>query len=147
MDRIERMTDVRELAFRTHHTTLAGEFKNRVLAARTTRRTVNTQPVDLFWSAGHDVATQQERPGWWSGVIRRRADGPRNEFPGVRGFSARNVHYMATFTRAWVGNPSAQRVVSQLVACYTYDALQADVRSDLPNAERLSNVLDWVEQA
>ncbi|WP_211880082.1 PDDEXK nuclease domain-containing protein [Pseudarthrobacter albicanus] len=33
------------------------------------------------------------------------------------------------------------------VAAYTYDALPADVRKELPDAERLTAALDWPEQA
>jgi hypothetical protein len=31
------------------------------------------------------------------------------------------------------------------VASYTYDALPADVRNDLPDADRLTAALDWTE--
>lgn len=31
------------------------------------------------------------------------------------------------------------------VASYTYDALPADVRQDLPDADRLTAALDWTD--
>lgn len=38
----------------------------------------------------------------------------RREFPGLRGFSVRNLKYMRVFAREWRGNAIGQRLVAQL---------------------------------
>jgi hypothetical protein len=79
---MEPITEPRDLALPTGYTTLLGELKDRVRAARTTAlRTVNTQLIGLYWSIGSSVRTQQETQGWGSGVIKRLAEDLRAEFP------------------------------------------------------------------
>ncbi|MDI3196266.1 hypothetical protein QK290_17880 [Pseudarthrobacter sp. AL07] len=55
------MTDPHDLALPIGCTDLLSELKHRVKTARTTAlRTVNTQLIELNWSIGNDVRTQQE---------------------------------------------------------------------------------------
>lgn len=109
------MTEPRDLALPTGYTALLGELKDRVRAARTKAlRTVNTHLIELYWSIGNDVRSQQESQGWGSGVIRRLAEDLRAEFPEMKGLSPRNLQYMATFARAWPGSSIAQHPVAQL---------------------------------
>jgi predicted nuclease of restriction endonuclease-like (RecB) superfamily len=109
------MTNANDLALPTGYTDLLGELKSRVRFARTKAlRTVNTQLIELYWSIGHDISSQQESQGWGSGVIKRLADDLRAEFPEMKGFSARNLQYMTTFARSWVADPIAQQPVAQL---------------------------------
>jgi hypothetical protein len=71
---------------------LLSELKDRVRAARTKPlRAVNTQLIELYWSIGNDVRSQQEHQGWGSGVIKRLAEDLRAEFPEMKGFSPRNL--------------------------------------------------------
>lgn len=74
-------------------------------------RSVNTQLIELFWSIGHGILTQQELQGWGGGVIKRLAEDLRSEFPDMKGRSARNLQYMTTFAGAWIGVPIAQQAV------------------------------------
>lgn len=109
------MTNARDVALPTGYTDLLGELKSRVRSARTKAlRTVNTQLIELYWSIGHDIGSQQESQGWGSGVIKRLADDLRAEFPEMKGFSARNLQYMTTFARSWIADPIAQQPVAQL---------------------------------
>lgn len=109
------MTAPRDLALPTGYTDLLGELKHRVRAARTTAlRTVNTQLIELYWSIGNDVRTQQESQSWGSGVIKRLAEDLRAEFPEMKGFSPRNLQYMTTFAKAWPEPSIAQQPVAQL---------------------------------
>lgn len=109
------MTEPRDLALPIGYTDLLGELKNRVRSARTAAlRTVNTQLIELYWTIGDAVRTQQERQGWGSGVIKRLAEDLRAEFPEMKGFSPRNLQYMTTFANAWTGSAIAQQSVAQL---------------------------------
>ncbi|MEV0287957.1 PDDEXK nuclease domain-containing protein [Kribbella sp. NPDC050820] len=56
------------------------------------------------------AADQRGQPGWQP---HRLADDLCAEFPGMRGFSGRNLQYMASAARAWPG-PIAQQPAAQL---------------------------------
>ena len=61
MDRIEPMTDARDLALPSGYADLLGQLKERVRAARTQAlRTVNTQLIELYWSIGKTILERQE---------------------------------------------------------------------------------------
>lgn len=109
------MTEPRDLTLPSSYRDVLEQLKDRVRAARTTAlRTVNTQLIELYWTIGSSVRTQQERQGWGSGVIKRLADDLRAEFPEMKGFSPRNLQYMTTFANAWPGSSIAQQPVAQL---------------------------------
>ena len=68
MDRIERMTDARDLVLPSGYTDLLGDLKNRVRAARTQAiRTVNTQLIELYWSIGKTILERQDDKGGGAG--------------------------------------------------------------------------------
>lgn len=114
IDRIEIMTDARDLALPDGYTDLLGDLKNRVRAARTQAiRTVNTQLIGLYWSIGKTILERQEVEQWGSGVIGRLADDLRAEFPEMKGLSRSNLFYMRGFAAAWP-NPIVQQAVGQL---------------------------------
>jgi predicted nuclease of restriction endonuclease-like (RecB) superfamily len=87
---------------------------------RTTRmqaaRTVNTELIGLYWQIGRLIQERQGRQGWGAKVIRRLAADLRTEFPGMRGFSERNLVYMRTFAAAFDISevPITQQAVAQL---------------------------------
>jgi predicted nuclease of restriction endonuclease-like (RecB) superfamily len=114
IDRIERMTDARDLVLPSGYTDLLGDLKDRVRAARTQAiRTVNTQLIELYWSIGKTILERQDLEGWGSGVMGRLADDLRAEFPEMKGLSRRNLFYMRGFAAAWPG-PIVQQPVAQL---------------------------------
>jgi predicted nuclease of restriction endonuclease-like (RecB) superfamily len=114
IDRIEPMTDARDIALPTGYTDLLGDLKNRVRAARTQAiRTVNTQLIELYWSIGRTILERQDLEGWGSGVMGRLADDLRAEFPDMKGLSRRNLFYMRGFAAAWP-KPIVQQPVAQL---------------------------------
>lgn len=104
----------REIALPDDYQDLLQVLKERVRAARAQAvRTVNTQLIGLYWSIGRDILARQEAQGWGSGVIARLAEDLRAEFPQMKGFSRRNLQYMATVARVWP-EPIAQQPAAQL---------------------------------
>ena len=77
------------------------------------QRVVNTELLTLYWTIGKAIRDQQAVEGWGTRVVDRLADDLRAEFPDMRGFSGRNLRYMATAASAWPG-PIAQQPVAQL---------------------------------
>ncbi|WP_338145554.1 PDDEXK nuclease domain-containing protein [Cryobacterium lactosi] len=90
---------------------------------------MNTQLIELYWTIGREIISQQARQGWgtgalghwgtgalghWgTGVLVRLAGDLRSEFPQMKGFSSRNHQYMRAFAVAW---PETDPIVQQAVA-------------------------------
>jgi DUF1016 N-terminal domain len=68
--------------------------------------------VLLYRSIGRDILARQDAEGWGAKVIDRLAKDLGTEFPGVEGFSPRNLKYMRSLAAAWP-DPA---IVPQLVA-------------------------------
>lgn len=68
---------------------------------------VNRELVKLYWEIGKDILEKQEREGWGSNVLEKVARDLQNEFPGVEGFSRRNMFRMRAFYHAYAKVPQA----------------------------------------
>jgi predicted nuclease of restriction endonuclease-like (RecB) superfamily len=76
--------------------------------------------VLLYWSIGRDILARQDAEGWGAKVIDRLAKDLGTEFPGVEGFSPRNLKYMRSLAAAWP-DPA---IVPQLVALLPWGHLR-----------------------
>ncbi len=96
---------------------LLEQIKQQVRHARVqAARQVNTELIALYWQVGALILQRQSAQGWGTKVIARLAGDLRAEFPGMRGFSPRNLTYMRTFAQNYPdqGRPIAQQPVAQL---------------------------------
>lgn len=64
---------------------------------------VNRELIRLHWEIGGLIVRRQESAGWGRTVIERLALDIRASFPGMRGFSSRNLWRMRSFYLAWAG--------------------------------------------
>ena len=79
-----------------------GELKERIRTAQLRASvSVNRELVLLYWQIGRDILARQKEHGWGAKVIDRLAGDLRREFPGMEGFSPRNLKYMRAFAAAW----------------------------------------------
>ncbi len=62
---------------------------------------VNSELILLYWNIGCKIIQQKEREGWGAKVIKQIAQDLRTAFPGMRGFSERNLVYMQTFAKSY----------------------------------------------
>jgi predicted nuclease of restriction endonuclease-like (RecB) superfamily len=58
---------------------------------------VNTELIQLYWEIGGEIDRQQREQGWGKSVVEVLAKELQKEFPGVQGFSARNLWLMRNF--------------------------------------------------
>lgn len=72
---------------------------------------VNKELIKLYWDIGKDIIEKQEQAGWGSKVLERVAKDLQNEFPGIEGFSRRNMFIMRAFYQAY---EKVQQAVAQL---------------------------------
>jgi predicted nuclease of restriction endonuclease-like (RecB) superfamily len=92
-----------------------GELKERIRSAQLKAAvSFNRELVLLYWQIGRDILTRQKEHGWGAKVIDQLAGDLRREFPGIEGFSPRNLKYMRVFAQAWPDEP----IVQQLVGFY-----------------------------
>lgn len=74
----------------------------------------NTAMVLLYWDIGSNILIKQKKEGWGAKVIDRLSADLGKEFPGMKGFSPRNLKYMRAFAAAWPDKAIVQQVVAQL---------------------------------
>ena len=58
---------------------------------------VNTELIQLYWEIGEEIDKQQREQRWGKSVVEILAKELQKEFPGVQGFSARNLWRMRNF--------------------------------------------------
>ncbi|TFD05186.1 DUF1016 domain-containing protein [Cryobacterium sandaracinum] len=105
-----------DVALPAGYPTFLGDLKRRVHDAQVrAQRTVNTQLIELYWSIGRSILSEQEKQGWGAGVMDRLAHDLRLEFPQMTGLSRSNLFYMRAFAAAWTEElPIVQQPVGQL---------------------------------
>lgn len=74
----------------------------------------NRELIILYWQIGREILQRQATQGWGSKVIERLAKDLRHEFPDMKGFSPRNLHYMRAFAEAYENEADVQQVVADL---------------------------------
>jgi len=86
--------------------------KGEIAASRVrAARAVNAELISMYWRIGALILERQAAQGWGARVVERLAADLRASFPGARGLSRRNLHYMRAFAEAWheeVPQPVAQ---------------------------------------
>ena len=55
---------------------------------------VNSQLIRLYWSIGKDIVKMQENERYGDALIYQLSEDLQREFPDIKGFSYRNIHYM-----------------------------------------------------
>jgi predicted nuclease of restriction endonuclease-like (RecB) superfamily len=70
--------------------------------------------VLLYWQIGQDILARQQAQGWGAKAIARLARDLTAAFPGMKGFSPRNLKYMRAFAEAWPDAAIEQEVLAEL---------------------------------
>ncbi len=105
----------------TGYLALLEEISSRISTSRVRAALgVSRELVLLYWSIGHEILLRQDREGWGAKVIDRLGRDLQARFPGVEGFSPRNLKYMRSLAEAW---PDAQ-IVPQRVALLPWGHLR-----------------------
>jgi predicted nuclease of restriction endonuclease-like (RecB) superfamily len=87
--------------------------------------------LQLYWDIGHLVLHRQAAKGWGASVIPRLSRDIRNDLPGVKGFSERNIGYMIRFVREY---PILHQPVAKLIDGRTGSVLQQPAAKLLPGS-------------
>ncbi len=94
---------------------LLGEIKERIRSAQyEALRAVNKELVALYWDMGRIIAARQKVKSWGKSIVEKLATDLRQEYPGIHGFSARNIWYMRDFYLAYSKNEKLQPLVAEI---------------------------------
>jgi predicted nuclease of restriction endonuclease-like (RecB) superfamily len=94
---------------------LLAEVKERVRSAQyAALKAVNKELVALYWDIGRLIASRQADAAHGAAIAEQLAADLRQEYPGISGYSRRNVFYMREFYLAYRGSPKVQPLVAQI---------------------------------
>ena len=75
---------------------------------------VNTTLLRFYWELGADIVARQKQYAWGQGFLSLLSTDLVREFPGVTGFSERNLKYLRQWYLFWHDAPIGQQAVAQL---------------------------------
>lgn len=94
---------------------LLGEIKKRLRSAQyDALRAVNKELVALYWDIGRMIAERQRTQAWGKSVVEEPARDLQSEFPGIRGFSARDLWRMQAFYVCYHDKPFPPPLVAEI---------------------------------
>ncbi|KAA6302187.1 MAG: hypothetical protein EZS26_001547 [Candidatus Ordinivivax streblomastigis] len=97
-----------------HQITFINEIKQKIRQAQyEAMKAVNVQLIDLYWEIGKSIAEKQQE-GWGSSVVKTLSEALQKEFPGVTGYSERNLWLMSQFYIEYQGVENLQPLVAEI---------------------------------
>jgi len=82
---------------------LLRDIKSRIHAAQVRASlSVNRELIQLYWDVGEMIVNRQRTEGWGKSIVDKLATDLQKNFPGIEGFSPRNMWRMRAFYVAWV---------------------------------------------
>lgn len=75
---------------------------------------VNKTLLTLYWEIGKSIVEKQNQYGWGKSIVQTLSKDLQNEFPGVQGYSARNLWYMRNFYDQYKEDTKLQPLVAEI---------------------------------
>lgn len=96
------MTAKKPLVLPRNYREFLEDLKNRIRSSQVKAGlSVNRELILLYWSIGRDILERQKHEGWGKAVVDHLAADLQKAFPGMEGFSPRNIWRMRAFYLAW----------------------------------------------
>jgi predicted nuclease of restriction endonuclease-like (RecB) superfamily len=94
---------------------LLGEIKERIRSAQyAALKAVNKELIALYWDIGKLIVDRQQGASWGRSIVEQLAHDLRAEFPGISGFSTRNIWNMRSFYLSYYQNEKLQPLVAEI---------------------------------
>lgn len=77
-------------------------------------KAVNTALIFLYWKLGGIIVEKQTQNGWGDNILERLAKDLQTAYPGVRGFSGRNMRYIRSFYLTYKDNEKLQSLIAEV---------------------------------
>lgn len=91
------------------------EIKEKIHQAQyEAMKQVNNTLLTLYWEIGKSIVEKQNQHGWGKSIVQTLSKDLQNEFPGVQGYSARNLWYMRNFYDQYKKNTKLQPLVAEI---------------------------------
>lgn len=91
------------------------EIKEKIHRAQyEAMKQVNKTLLTLYWEIGKSIVEKQKQHGWGQSIVETLSKDLQNEFPGVQGYSARNLWYMRNFYDQYKENTKLQPMVAEI---------------------------------
>ena len=100
----------------SEYTALLSTIKARIRSAQyEALRAVNKELIALYWDIGRIIVARRQIEGsWGKSVVEKLASDLQNEFPGIQGFSARNLWRMRDFYANYNGKTILPPLVAEI---------------------------------
>ena len=99
----------------TEYRSFFKEIKERIYRAQyDALKSVNKELIKLYWDIGKSIVAKQEKLGWGKAIVESLAKDLQKEFPGIQGFSSRNLWNMRTFYLTYKNNQKLQPLVAEI---------------------------------
>jgi predicted nuclease of restriction endonuclease-like (RecB) superfamily len=100
---------------RTNYQELLVEVKERIRSAQyAALKAVNHELIALYWDIGRLIVDRQKTAGWGKSVVEQLAQDIQSEFPGIGGFSVRNLWNMRNFHSTYSQDAKLQPLVAEI---------------------------------
>lgn len=100
---------------KTAYQSFLNEIKEKIYKAQyQALKSVNKELIELYWNIGETILVQQELHGWGKSVVENLSQDIQKEFPGIKGFSSRNLWYMRNFHLHYRKNEKLQPLAAEI---------------------------------
>ncbi|MDI6792620.1 MAG: PDDEXK nuclease domain-containing protein [bacterium] len=97
------------------YSALLQDIKQRIhFAQYEALKAVNKELIGLYWDIGRMIVERQQDKTWGKSVVEQLAKDLQTEFPGIKGFSGRNIWYMRNFYLCYMQNEKLQPLVAEI---------------------------------
>jgi predicted nuclease of restriction endonuclease-like (RecB) superfamily len=94
---------------------LLNDIKQRIRSAQyEALKAVNKELINLYWDIGQMIVERQRGESWGKSVVEELAKDLRVEFPGISGFSARNIWRMRSLYLKYKNHPKLPPLVAEI---------------------------------
>jgi predicted nuclease of restriction endonuclease-like (RecB) superfamily len=94
---------------------LLASIKARIAQSRLRAfRAANEEVINLYWYIGKKLAERRADEGWGESAVERLSRDLRRAYPGVSGFSARNLWDMQRLYNEYKNAPKLRRLVAEI---------------------------------
>ena len=91
------------------------EIKRRIRSAQyEALKAVNKELISVYWDIGYLIVTRQQGESWGKSIVERLALDLQAEFPGISGFSARNIWRMRDFYLTYHAHEKLSPMVTEI---------------------------------
>ena len=91
------------------------EIKTKIASVRVkAARAANLELIQLYWYLGNQITEKQKDSSWGSGFIDQFSKDLKKEFPGIAGFSPKNLRYCRAFYCFYADIEKWQHAVAKL---------------------------------